>query len=150
MADQGILGKECKAYYSDTLLDGDNTSTVTWNVIDNVRDLTLNLEKGEADMKTRGSGGWEQTKTTFKDASIEFEMLWKTSDPAFAAIRDAYLNDNEIAFAAMDGGIEVSGQEGLASNFEVSNFSRNEPLEEGVTVSVTLTPSSNTEWYEVA
>jgi len=32
----------------------------------------------------------------------------------------------------------------------VTNFSRNEPLEEAVTVNVTLKPSSFTEWYEAA
>jgi predicted secreted protein len=149
MADNGILGKDCQASYCDTLLDGSNTSTATWNAVDNIRDLTLNLDKGEADMKTRGSGGWDQTKTTFKSATVEFEMLWKPSDQAFAAIRDAYLADTEIAFAAMDGDINASGSQGLASNFEVSTFSRSEPLEEGVKVSVTLKPSSHTEWYEV-
>lgn len=50
----------------------------------------------------------------------------------------------------MDGDIQASGNEGLAGNFSVTNFSRNEPLEEGVTVSVTVKPSSQTEWYEVA
>ena len=150
MADQGILGRECKAYYSDTLLDGANTGSVSWNEVDNIKDLTLNLDKDTADMKTRGSGGWGQERTTFKNATVEFQMLWKSSDPAFTAIRDAYLNDTEVAFAAMDGDIATSGKQGLASNFEVSNFTRNEPLEEGVTVDVTLTPSSYTEWYEVA
>ena len=150
MADQGILGKECKAYYADTLLDGTNTSTLSWLEVDNIRDLTLNCDKGEADMKTRGSGGWDQTKATFKSATVEFEMLWKPSDPAFTAIKDAYINDTELAFAAMDGDINTSGKQGLASNFEVMQFERSEPLEEGVKASVTLKPSSHTEWYEAA
>jgi len=39
------LGKDCKLYYSSTLLDGDvNTpSTVTWQEISNVRDLGFRL-----------------------------------------------------------------------------------------------------------
>ena len=50
----------------------------------------------------------------------------------------------------MDGDITTSGNQGLAGNFTVTNFSRSEPLEEAVTVSVTLKPSSYTTWYEVA
>jgi len=29
----------------------------TWNFVQNVKDLTLNLEVGEADVSTRGTGG---------------------------------------------------------------------------------------------
>lgn len=146
------LGMNCKFYFSDTLLDGDlNTpSTVTWNEISNVRDLTLNLETGEADVTTRANNGWRATAATLKDGSIEFEMLWESGDAGFDALKNAWANGTEIALAAMDGAVDTSGNEGLAGNFSVTNFSRNEPLEEGVTVSVTVKPSSHTEWYEVA
>jgi len=44
----------------------------------------------------------------------------------------------------MDGDVGTVGSECLAGNFTVTNFSRSEPLEEGVTVSVTVKPSSFT------
>jgi len=146
------LGRQCKLYYSDTLLDGSvNTpASVTWNEIQNVRDLTLNQEKGEADVTTRGSGGFRQTLGTLIDGSVEFEMLWETSDTAFSALQDAFYNDTEIALAVMDGDIDAAGSEGLVSNFSVTSFTRSEALEEGVTVSVTIKPSSYTEWYVVS
>lgn len=50
----------------------------------------LNLEKGEADLTTRASGGWRATEGTLKDASVEFEMVWDTEDAGFTAIKDAY------------------------------------------------------------
>ena len=145
------LGMNCKFYYSDTLLDGgaNTPDTVSWNEISNVRDLTLNLETGEADITTRASSGWRATAATLKDGSIEFEMLWDTGDSAFDAIRNAWSGGSEIALAAMDGDVATSGSEGLVGNFTVTNFSRSEPLEEGVTVSVTVKPSSQTQWYEV-
>ena len=145
------LGLNCKFYHSDTLLDGDvNTpSTVTWQEISNVKDLTLNLETGEADITTRANNGWRATLATLKDGSIEFEMLWETGDAGFNALKTAWATGAEIALAAMDGDIETAGSEGLAGNFTVTNFSRSEPLEEGVTVSVTVKPSSQTDWYEV-
>ena len=33
----------------------------TWDEITNVRDVTLNLEAGEADVTTRGNAGWRAT-----------------------------------------------------------------------------------------
>jgi len=146
-------GMDCKFYYSDTLLTGQAgglPSDLTWNEVSNVRDLTINLETGEADVTTRANNGWRQTLGTLKDGSLEFEMVWDSSDAAFTALKDAWLNGTEIALAAMDGDIQTSGNQGLVSNFSVTNFSRSEPLEEGVTVSVTVKPSSYTEWYEVS
>ncbi|MEX0655882.1 MAG: phage tail tube protein [Phycisphaeraceae bacterium] len=145
------LGMDAILYYSDTLLDGSTNTpdSLAWNEQSNVKDLTLNLETGEADATTRGNNGWRATLATLKEGSIEFEMVWDTQDSGFTAIKDAWLNSSEIALAAMDGDISASGNQGLASNFTVTNFSRNEPLEEAITVNVTVKPSSQTDWYEV-
>ena len=40
--------------------------TPAWNEIPNVRDVTLNLETGEADVSTRGNGGWRANIGTLK------------------------------------------------------------------------------------
>jgi hypothetical protein len=76
-------------------------------------------------------------------------MLWETGDAGFTALKDAWISGTEIALAAMDGDVDAAGAEGLVGNFTVTNFSRSEPLEEGVSVSVTVKPASNTDWYEV-
>ena len=91
-------GMNFKAYYSATALDsaeagaGSNkASDTTWIEIANIRDNNLNLETGEADVTTRGNNGWRQTIATLKDGSVEFEMVYNTSDAAFTAIKDAWL-----------------------------------------------------------
>jgi hypothetical protein len=33
----------------------------TWAEVTNVKDVTLNLEKGEVDVTTRANGGWRAT-----------------------------------------------------------------------------------------
>jgi len=142
------LGMDCKLYYDSTPLAGP-PSGGSWTEMPNAKDVTLNLETGEADITTRANNGWRATAATLKDGSIEFEMLWDPNDAGFTAIQTAWANAAEIAMAAMDGAIATSGSQGLASNFTVTNFSRNEPLEEAVTVSVTIKPSSYTTWYEV-
>jgi len=146
------LGMEAKLYFSATLLDGETNTpdALSWTEQTNVKDLTLNLETGEADVTTRANSGWRATAATLKEGSIEFEMVWDTGDGGFTAIKNAWLNSTELALAAMDGDIDTAGNQGLASNFTVTNFSRSEPLEEAMTVSVTIKPSSFTEWYEVA
>jgi len=149
MSENFTLGMDCKLYFKTALLTGPPDGT-GWTEIDNAKDVNLQQENGEADVTTRANNGWRATAATLKEATIEFEMLWKPSDAAFAAILAAWLAAGEIAIAAMDGAIDEAGNQGLASNCSVTSFTRNEPLEEAVTVSVTLKPSSFTDWYVVA
>jgi len=133
------LGMEAKLYYDPAGVGGSS-----WAELVNVKDLTLNLETGEADVTTRGNQGWRATVATLKDGSIEFEMVWDTADAGFTAIKDAYFNNTPVGFAIMDGDIVVAGSQGLHADFSITNFSRNEPLEEALTVSVTAKPTYST------
>ena len=141
------LGMEAKLYR--------NTGTYalpTWVELTNVKDLTLNLEAGEADVTTRGNAGWRATVATLKDGSIEFEMVWDTADTNFTAIQDAFFNGTDIEFAVMDGDITASGSQGLRATMSVTSFSRNEALEEALMVSVNAKPTYATnapEWMTV-
>ena len=124
-----------------------------WNEIKDVKDVTLNLEAGEADATTRANQGWRATVATLKDASIEFEMVWDSEDDDFAAIRDAFLNKTPLDLAVLDGDITVAGSQGLRAVCMVTNFTRNEPLEEAITVSVTAKPTYSANpptWLTVA
>ena len=116
-------------------------ATPVWNEIKNVKDVTLNLETAEADVTTRGNNGWRATVATLKDGSVEFEMVWDSADDDFSAIRDAFLNKTAVELAVMDGDITVTGTQGLRASFMVTKFSRNEPLEEAISVSVTVKPT---------
>ncbi|MFW5679526.1 MAG: phage tail tube protein [Pseudomonadota bacterium] len=130
-----ILGMDGKTYH------GPSGSKAT-EEITNIRDVTLQLEAGEADVTTRANSGWRATAATLREATLEFQMLWKPSDAAFSAIRDAFLNSDEIALLALD---QTDG-EGLDGDFTITSFSRGEPLEEGMTVDVTAKLSNFREW----
>jgi hypothetical protein len=123
------LGMEAKLQYKV----GGQGGTGDWTAMDNVRDVTLSLEAGEADVTTRANNGWRATAATLKEASVEFEMVWDTADAGFTAIKNAYLNNDIIGLQILDG---ASGQ-GLQADFMITAFSRSEPLEEAITVSVT-------------
>jgi hypothetical protein len=112
----------------------------------NVRNVTLNLETGESDVTTRANNGWRATVATLKDASLEWEMVWEAGDAGFTAIKNAFLNNTAISLLALS---SATG-EGLDADFMITNFTREEPLEEAIMVSVTAKPTLSTRapgWY---
>jgi hypothetical protein len=139
-----ILGMNAKLYYQTT------GTRVAWpgtgaapNLaeIDNVKSLDLSLSKGEADVTTRGNDGWKATVGTLKDASIEFEMIFDAADTAFTAIQAAFLAGTTVAFAALTGGSTVEDVQGLWADCVVTGFDVSQPLEEAITVKVTIKPT---------
>ncbi|MDD4818280.1 MAG: phage tail tube protein [Victivallaceae bacterium] len=127
-----VLGLDAK------LLRGAAGQTGTTEV-SNVKDLTLNLESGEADVTTRATKGWRATVATLKDASLEFGILYDTEDEDFKAFSDAYFNNTPLALFVTDG-----GGSGLDADFSITGFSVEQPLEEALTVQVTAKPTAST------
>lgn len=123
------LGLDAKIYHGTA---GTKASTE----MKNVTDVTLNLETGEADITTRAAEGWRITAATLKEASVEFDMVWDTTDSGFNAIQQAFFGNKAIALFVSDG-----DGNGLDADFVVSSFSRSEPLEEALKVSVTCKPT---------
>jgi hypothetical protein len=80
-------------------------------------------------------------------------MQWKPGDAGFDAIKTAYLTSGNVRLAPLTGpkdagGGEGAGSEGPFGDWGITNFSRNEPLEEAVTVDVTAKLSTFKEWIE--
>lgn len=124
------LGMEAKLYYKV----GGQGGAGSWVELTNVKDVTLSLEAGEADVTTRANNGWRATVATLKEATVEWEMVWDTADTGFGAIKDAFLGNDVIGLQVLD---DATGSgEGLQADFMITNFSRNEALEEAITVSV--------------
>jgi hypothetical protein len=127
------LGLQCKAYLK-------RGSPATWQEVGNIRNVSLSLEKGEADITTRSANGWKLTIGTLKEGSIETEMVWDTDDLNFVAIKDAFFNDAPVEMAFLDGPNAAPSQ-GLLARFSVTNLSRDENLEEAVLAKITLKPT---------
>lgn len=139
-----ILGMNAKIYQGAA--DAELTNMTEMG---NVRDVTLSMEAGEADITTRANSGWRATAPTLRECSCEFEMVWKSDDTGFAAIKNAFLNAAEIALAILTDAKDASGAEGPRGNWSITNFSRNEALEEAITVSVTAKLAKFVEWVSV-
>jgi len=131
------LGMNCVLYYGTAGSQADTEA-------ENVKDLTLTLEKSDTDVTTRGNDGWRATLGTLKDATIEFEAIWDSDDAFFTALQTAYFDGTSIALLALNAAIAESGAEGLDADFTITNLSRNENLEEAVTASITAKPTYST------
>ncbi len=159
-----LLGLNAKLYYLSSgeratwgTADADNIheGAAPANLVEmgNARDVTLNLEQGEADVTTRANNGWEATEPTLKKGSIEFEMIYDPADQGFTKVLAAWLSRTPIAMAALDGSKDVAGTMGMWADFKVISFTKSEALQEGQAVSVTVKPAYSSvapEWVRVS
>jgi predicted secreted protein len=133
------LGIKAKIFYGAAGSTGIPTNELT-----NVTDVTLTLDAGEADVTSRDNDGFRATIGGLKECSIEFEMLYLPNDPGFQAIKNAWLNSDQIHLAALTG----TGGEGPVGDFSITGFSRSEPLEEAIKYSVTAKLSQWEKWND--
>lgn len=146
-------GQECKLYRlgsgtratwgpenSDGIHEGAAPGALV--EIPNVRDLTPNLEVGEADTSTRASD-WTQRTPTMRDGGVEFQMVYNTSDTHYAAILKAWLKKQKIALAILDGDADEAGTQGLWADCYIFNVSNPQPLADAVMVTVTAKPGTS-------
>ena len=139
-----LLGMNAKIYQGEK-----GAELETLSELSNVRDVTLNLSAGEADVTTRANSGWKSTAPTLRECSVDFEMLWKPADTGFQAIKAAFLGGTQVRLAVLTGAKDEPGTEGPVGDFTISQFNRSEPLEEGVKVAVTAKLVTFDEWLEV-
>ncbi|MDH4203811.1 MAG: phage tail tube protein [Phycisphaerae bacterium] len=145
-----LLGMNAKIYQGAAAADPSTLDPSTLTEMGNVKDVTLSLEAGEADITTRANSGWRATAPTLRECSCEFEMVWKPGDAGFEAIKSAFLSAGTVALAVLTGAHNESGAEGPVGNWSITNFSRSEALEEAVTVSVTAKLAAFGQWFEAA
>lgn len=145
-----LLGMNAKIYQGAAAADPSTLNPATLTEMGNVKDVTLSLEAGEADITTRANSGWRATAPTLRECSCEFEMVWKPGDAGFEAIKSAFLSAGTVALAVLTGAHNESGAEGPVGNWSITNFSRSEALEEAVTVSVTAKLAAFGQWFEAA
>lgn len=141
-----VLGMNAGLYQGTT----GETSPSTMDEVDNVKDVSLSLEAGEADITTRGNSGWRATAPTLRECNVEFQMVWRPGDSVFDEIKAAFLAAGTVSLAILDQKRSVTGAQGPLGDFSITNFSRNESLEEAIVADVTAKLARFEEWHEVA
>ena len=155
------LGLEGKLYYAPVLQPGTNTPAVTQPTqvvpfpaaggpagtdalveLDLVRDVTLNLEKAVSDVTTRRGVGFRQNAATIADGSVDFQMIWDDADDGVRNVVYCWRNNINLITGAFDGDITDATVgyriQGIYGEYTVTNVTRGEELEEGMTADVTL------------
>ncbi|XZE55911.1 hypothetical protein SH139x_001960 [Planctomycetaceae bacterium SH139] len=116
----------------------DAVLTIDGTVIGNCKDLTVTLEKAEADASTRDNNGWRATVGTLKDASIEFQVVNKDNDTTFANLQTLYMSGDPVDVSISDVGAT------LTLTCEVMQFNVTQNLEDVIMADVTLKPTQST------
>lgn len=135
-------------------------ATPTWVEMTNVKNVTVPLEKAEADVTTRAAEGWRQLVGTLKTASIDFQMVYDQEDADFGVIQAAFFANSIIEFWIADGpAVPASGEtsQGFRAGCEIFAFGQDQNLEEAFMVNVTIKPGRFWEssavvapdWYSV-
>lgn len=135
-----VLGLDCNLYLCAGGIGAVNGAAVGV-LVDNARDVKIPLSKGEADVSTRGGGGWKAAAGAMKDASIDFDMLYVESDPNFATLLDSFNNGTAVGVRAAKGDPAVAGTEVFEADCEVLKIDEAEPLDGVTTYAVTMKPT---------
>ena len=137
-----VLGKDCKITLG-AASDGGAGGGMGAGELTIVKEASLTCETGEANVTTRGSGGWEATAATLRKLSLEIKLQYKPADPGYVALRNAWKDGKKIGITAL-----TADGEGPTGDFMITKFSRSEPLEEGVMVDVTAKLTKFISWAE--
>lgn len=116
----------------------------TWTLMTNITNVELSMQRDRADVTTRAASGWKAEKPTLATMEVTFDMMYDPTDSDFAAFQTAFLSNTDIDMAFADGAIATTGTKYISGTFGIAEFSRNEPLAEGVTYSVTMVASDPT------
>lgn len=109
------------------------TITIAGSEEARIKDLTLNLERDDADATTRADSGWENIEPGLARWGAEFDIVNTAGDTAYSALRAAFISGAALVVSIADDAAET-----VTGNMSVMRFTRNEPLNGVVTTSCRL------------
>lgn len=133
------MGNACKAFY-----DTSASATSGTNEIALARDVELQLSATEVDKTSRASGGWKGKRAGLREWGATFDMIYDKADPAWIALKNAFLGGTSMAFSFLDG--PKTGGSGINGRGFVTEFTRGEPLDDVVTTKVTIVGDGAPTW----
>jgi predicted secreted protein len=108
--------------------------SISSSVVALARDVTLNLSSNVVGATTRGGDGWEENIQGLKKWSVDMEMVYIADDAGYQALRTAFNTGANVDVILTDK--QGNTETGTAI---VNDMGRPEPLDDLVTVNVTLT-----------
>lgn len=146
------LGKDGHGYYSATPLTSTTSDTALGAATELtiIEDLNVSMSKETTEVKVRGNTGWTSAFGSGKKMGVTFKMLSSTTDSGYTAMLDAFVNNTEIAFWALDKTKGTTGAQGPAGNWHVIKFDRAEGYSDVMSIDVELSPTFYSHWYKKA
>ena len=117
-----------------------------WEEITTVRDVTLNLTRNEVDDTSRTTNGWRSRLGGLSEWGADFEMVYNTDITSWQKVRESYFDNTVVEVLVIDGDITVDGNEGIRGDVFVTEFSREEPLEDVMSNSCTMVGNGEPTW----
>lgn len=107
----------------------------SWVELKQVRDVTMNETKDEADVSTRDSY-FKQTLPTGADLQPSFELVAVNTDAGYLALRASWAAQDEaiIGLQIMDG--PAATGKGWEGDFTITGFTQSQALNDAVKVQV--------------
>ncbi len=129
------IGFDGKLYY--------NTGTdaaPTWVEITNARDVTTSASADNPEISDRGSK-FKKYCAGMLDLETTVTLSYHNGDTVIAALRDKFLAREAVQIAVLDGPEGETGSEGFVYYAHVTGNDFEQPLNDGMTVSVTFVPA---------
>lgn len=101
-----------------------------------VIDATRSLNRGNADISSRGSGGWREQATTLADGEITLTCRYDAEDVELGLLMTAALDNTKVDVAFLD--YAEGDYKGTIGRYNVASEEWSQPLEEGQEISFTL------------
>ena len=132
-----MIGTDCKLYYKASPLTATADRT-GWTELTIIKDATTGDETEKVDETTRANAHRKAYGYGMRDTPLSFEIAYDEANAGFLVLRAAYYAQTFVAVASVAGAIATA--DGVAGNWMIANFTRNEPIGDHMTVSVELAP----------
>lgn len=112
----------------------------TWASISNVQDLDVSDEATEANTTSKGAN-IGVVSLGYRNVAVNFKLVYVKGDAGFSALATAFGSQAAIHCLVINGTTSVSGATGYNGDWNVTKFSKSEPLDGQVMYDVTLKPA---------
>lgn len=116
-----------------------NYGTPVWNIVNQLKDLTLNMQDGEVDVSCR-AGAYKLSAQGLREFSLEFDYIYDNADDDCLAMLAAFGNKTNLEVAVLDASLAASGK-GWRMVCAVMVANKDENLEDKQTLHFTLKPT---------
>lgn len=120
-----------------------NYAVAVWDLIPNIKDLTLTTSRKEGDASRRASSV-EQMVATLFSPSISWAMVNDPTDADLLVLWTAYDAGTLVEFAFADGPIATNGTRYIRYECQIFDMSEDQPLGDVALVNVTVKPTYTT------